>query len=193
MANFDSPFGLKPVMHRDGTPYAGAFRVYCTAAGDATLLGIGDAVKLAGTMQTLNGRFLADVTRWATGDVPVGSIVGVSPNLSDLTSRYRVASTVREIYVADAPDLIFEVQEVSGGTSLTANDGGLNANLVVADANTVTGFSNIELNNATEATTNTLDVHILGPVNRPDNDIGENCKWLVMWNRHQYRNQVAGV
>ncbi len=194
MANADFAFGLKPVMHRDGTPFSNtALRPYSTAAGDGTLLGIGDPVKLAGTSQTVNGRILSDVTRAATGDVIVGVVVGVAPNPADLTSRYRAASTLREVYIADVPDLIFEIQEVSGGTALTADDAGLNANFVVAAASTVTGFSNVELNNATEATTNTLDLHIMGPVNRVDNEIGENCKWLVTINRHQFRNQVAGI
>lgn len=192
MANVDSPFGLRPVQHRNGAPYNGAFRYYSVAAGDGTAIMIGDPVTLAGTSQTINGRIYSDVVRSATGDVFSGVVIGVVPVTAD-SLRYRAASTQRVLMVADDPDLIFEIQEVSGGTALAANDAGLNANIVVAAGSTVTGLSGVELDNSTEATTNTLDVHIVGPVNREDNEIGEHCKWLVTFNRHQFRNQVAGI
>lgn len=193
MANADTPFGLKPVAHRNGAPYNGAFRVYAVAAGDGTAMFVGDPVKLAGTAETVNGRILSDVVQAATGDVITGVVVGFAPTPTNLELRHRVASTLREVFVADDPDLIFEIQEVSGGTALAANDAGLNANFVVAAGSTYTGMSGVELNNATEATANTLDLHIVGPVNRVDNEIGEHCKWLVTLNRHQFANQVAGI
>lgn len=192
MANADTPFGLRAVQHRNGAPYNGAARTYAVAAGDGTALMIGDLVKLAGTAQTIKGAIYPDVTRAATGDIFTGVVVGVVPDTQD-SLRYRAASTQRLVLVADDPDLLFEIQEVSGGTALTANDSGLNANIVVAAGSTVTAMSGTELNNATEATTATLDLHIVGPVNREDNAIGEHCKWLVTINRHQFSNQVAGA
>lgn len=192
MANADTPFGLKPVQQRNGAPYNGAFRLYSVAAGDGTAIMVGDPVTLAGTSQTVNGRIYSDVVRSATGDVFTGVCIGVVPDTQD-SLRYRAASTQRVLMIADDPDLLFEIQEVSGGTALTANDAGLNANIVVAAGSTVTALSGVELNNATEATTNTLDLHIVGPVMREDNAIGEHCKWLVTFNRHQFRNQVAGI
>lgn len=192
MANADTPAGATPVMHRNGAPYNGAFRVYSVPSGDATALCIGDFVKLAGTGQTIGGRVLQDVARAATGDVIVGVVVGVKPDTQD-SLRYRAASTTREVYVADNPDLVFEIQEGSTGTPLTANDIGLNINFVVAAGSTVTGLSGTQLDNSTEATTNTLDLHLMNSVAREDNAIGYSCKWLVTINRHQYSNQVAGV
>ena len=47
MANADTPFGLKPVQHRNGAVYCGAFRLYSVAAGDATAIMIGDPVMIA--------------------------------------------------------------------------------------------------------------------------------------------------
>ena len=192
MANPDTPAGARPVMHRNGAPYNGAFRVYAHPASDGTALMIGDFVKLAGTGETINGRVLQDVIRAATGDVITGVVVGVKPDTQD-SLRYCAASTLREIYVADDPDLLFEIQEGSSGTALTANDIGLNIDFVVASGSTVTGLSGTQLNNATEATTNTLDLHLVQPVPREDNAIGYSCKWLVTINRHQFSNQVAGV
>jgi hypothetical protein len=192
MANADTPFGLKPVRHRNGAPYTGAARVYSVAAGDGTAIYVGDLVTAAGTAQTINGVVYQDVVQSATGDIFQGVVVGVLPVTQD-SLKYRAASTQRLLLVADDPDLVFEIQEVSGGTPLAANDIGLNANIVVAAGSTVTGMSGMELNNATEATTNTLDVKIQGFVNRVDNEIGEHAKWLVALNRHRYANQVAGI
>ena len=192
MANVDTPAGFRPVMHRNGAPYIGAFRLYSVAAGYGTALMIGDAVILAGTSQTIGGRVLSDVERCATGGVTVGVVVGVVPDTQD-SLRYRAASTLRTVMVADDPDLLFEIQEGSTGTALTANDAGLNVDYVVASGNTITGLSGTQINNATEATTNTLDLHLIGPVARDDNAVGYSRKWLVTFNRHQYRNQVAGI
>lgn len=192
MANPDTPFGLKPVAHRNGAPYNGAFRAYSALASDGTAFYIGDPVKLSGTSQTIDGVIYSDVDQAATGDVIVGVVIGVKPVTQD-SLRYRAASTQRIVYVADNPDLIFEAQTASGSTALTANDIGLNIDFVVAAGSTVTGLSGVELDNTTEATTNTLDLHILGMVNREDNEIGEHCKFLVTINRHQYSNQVAGI
>lgn len=192
MANADAPFGLRPVSHRNGAPYNGATRTYSTAAGDGTALFIGDPVKLAGTAQTIGGSVYQDVTRAATGDVVVGVVVAAEPSNRD-SLVYRAASTQRLLKIADDPSLLFEIQEVSGGTALAANDIGLNADFVVGAGSTVTGYSGVELNNATEATTNTLDLQIIGLADRADNAVGEHAKWLVRINRHQHANQVAGI
>jgi len=192
MANPDRPSGLSPVRYLSGAPYNGAVNYYATASGDGTAIFLGDPVKLSGTSQTINGQVLPDVDQAATGDVIVGVVVGVLPVTAESTI-YRVGSTTRILMVADDPNLVFEIQEVSGGTPLTANDIGLNADFVVGSGSTITGQSGVELNNVGEDTTNTLDLKITGFVNRVDNVIGENAKWLVRINRHQYVNQVAGV
>lgn len=192
MANPDRPNGLSPVRYLSGAPYNGAVNYYATATGDGTAIFLGDPVKLSGTSQTINGQVYPDVDQAATGDVIVGVVVGVVPVTAD-SLIYRAASTQRILMVADDPNLVFEIQEVSGGTALTANDIGLNADFVVGSGSTTTGMSGVELDNTTEATTNTLDLKITGFVNRADNVIGENAKWLVRINRHQYVNQVAGA
>lgn len=192
MANADTPFGLKPVRHLSGAPYNGAADVFSTASGDATAIYVGDPVKLSGTSSTINGVVYADVDQAATGDVIVGVVVGVLPDVAT-DAIYRAASTTRRLLVATDPHLLYEIQEVSGGTALTAAAIGLNADFVVGSGSTVTGKSGVELNNATEATTNTLDLQIVGLQARVDNEAGEHAKWLVRINRHQFANQIAGV
>ena len=192
MANVDTPFGLRPVKTVSGQPYSGAANLYSTATGDATAIFIGDPVILSGTSQTISGRVYADVDQAATGDKIVGVVVGVIP-VTQSSTVHREASTQRLLLVADDPSLLFEIQEVSGGTALTANDIGLNADFVVGSGSATTGYSGVELNNVGEATTNTLDLKIVGLANREDNAIGEHAKYLVRINRHQYANQVAGI
>lgn len=198
MANSDTPFGLKPVRYMSGAPYTGAVNAYSTATGDATAIFVGDPVIISGTAQTIDGVIYQDVDQAATGDVIVGVVVSVDPVLGTGaggrdSAVHRLASTQRIVYVADDPSLLFEIQEVSGGTALTAAAIGLNADFVVAAGNATTGKSGVELNNATEATTNTLDLQIVGFQNRIDNEVGEHAKWLVRINRHQRANQVAGI
>jgi hypothetical protein len=192
MANVDTPFGLRPVRYISGAPYNGAVEHFSTAAGDGTAIYVGDPVKLSGTSQTVGGIVYRDVDQAATGDVVVGVVVAVMPATRD-SLIYRAASTLRILAVATDPMLLFEIQEVSGGTALTANDIGLNADFVVAAGSATTGQSGVELNNVGEATTNTLDLQIIGLAAREDNAIGEHAKYLVRINRHQYSNQVAGI
>jgi hypothetical protein len=109
-------------------------------AGDGTAIYIGDAVKLVGTSQIINGSPYADIAQAATGDVMVGVVIGVLPATRD-SLTYRAASTQRLVLVADDPDLLFEIQQGSGGTALNANDVGLNANISVVAGSTVTGYS----------------------------------------------------
>jgi hypothetical protein len=102
--------------------------------------------------------------------------------------------------VADDPSLIFEIQQSNSGTPFAANDIGLNCNVNVGSVSTVTSYSGAVADNTTGATTNTLDLKIVGMLDAPDNDIGSSAssgtlasRLLVRLNRHQYVNQTAGV
>ena len=199
MPNINAPFGLRPVSDLAGNPYSGSVRLYSIPSSDANAVFIGDLVTAVGTAQIVEGIAYTDVARSATGDVFQGVVVGVSPDTQDSTT-YRAASTRRLVFVADDPNALFMVQQVSGGTPLTVSDVGLNANIVVGAGSTVTGYSGTTLNNATEATTNTLDVKIVSVVNAVDNDFGVDAstgadasRFLVRLNRHRFVNQIAGI
>ncbi len=200
MANLNMPTGANPVRYVSGAPYNGAVNPYSmNAANDAVATFVGDFVKFAGTSQLIGDQTLLDVAQAATGDVMVGAIVAMDPingaaGAARDALQYRAASTQRVVWVADDPNILFEIQEGTGGTVLTANDAGLNANFAVGSGSTATGRSAMTVNNVGEATTNTLDLRLVEPVNRPDNTVGSDSqKWLVRINRHSYVNQVAGV
>jgi hypothetical protein len=193
MANPVIKRGLLPVGTMSGAPYSGSFRLYSIPAANATATFIGDLVTGQTTSQTVNGVTMQDVIQGATGDVFQGVVVGFLPDTST-SLPYRAASTLRVAMVADDPNLLFETDDISTGTPLAAADVGLNANIVVGTGSTVTGYGAMELDNSTEATTNTLDVKIVRVVNRADNDpASASCKFQVRLNRHRFANQVAGV
>ena len=72
---------------------------------------------------------------------------------------------------------------------------------IIAEAgSTYNGLSGNTIDNTTEATTNTLDLKMIGMPNRADNDQGSsvssgtaNSNFYVRINRHIYVNQIAGV
>lgn len=196
MANQNRPFGLSPVKHLIGGACVGQGNIYSIAAGYATALAIGDPVISSGTADAngVPGIALAAATGAIRGViVGLGTAEGLIANPANLYSTIRPASDAAAWYalVIDDPDVIFEVQEIGTGTALTADAVGLNTNLVVGTNNGYT--SGWLLDNATEATTSTLQVRLMGLVRRPDNAFGAYAKWLVKINNHELRAGTAGV
>lgn len=186
MANVDRVNGLRPVKHLDGSPYNGAANLYYVPSSDSTAIFVGDAVKSAGSADA-DG--VPSVAQAAAGDAIRGVVVGVKP-VTDESTIYREASTERYVYVADAPDLVFEIQEDADGGALAATDVGNNADLVVGSGDTATGTSGMELDSSTAATT-AATMRILGFVQRPDNEIGANAKMLVTAVEHELKSTTG--
>lgn len=200
MANVDSPFGLRPVRYLSGAPWNGQVRRYLLPSSDTSNRFIGDPVTLGGDAGAaglfVNGipaQGLATIAIGVAGAPWLGAIVGFEVNPSRLDIVYGLASTNRIALIADDPSIIFEVQEVSGGTALLSSEVGLNANGVAGTGSTITGLSGWELNNSGENTTATLNLKILGLVQREDVEYGEHQKWEVLINDHIFRNGILGI
>ena len=193
MANSDTARGLKPVRYLSGAPYSGAVNIYSVPASDSTAIYIGGLVKPAGSadadgVMTVTGNV-------ATGNAVIGVVTGIVPVTADSTI-YRAASTLRYVFVADDPNLLFEVQEDSGGAAMAATAVGNTADLTgFTSGSTATGLSAIEIDSSTATASGdgTEDVMIWGLANRPDNAIGTNAKWLVRLNNHFLVDGVAGA
>lgn len=193
MANVNAPFGFSPVGSLTGAPFTGRVRMYTVPASDGTALYIGSPVVDVGTSTTnADGTICKDVGLAATTDVLTGVVVAVVPDTAG-SALYRVASTLRRLWVADDPNTLFEIQESTGGTAFTANDLGLNCSFAAGTPSTVTGLSGATADNSTEATSNTLALKLVGVSSRPNNAIGDSCVWVVRINRHRYADQLAGV
>lgn len=200
MANADRPTGFTPVKSITGAPWNGQANLYAILAADTNGYAMGDPVTSASTGGSAEG--LPAVTIGVAGAAWRGVIVGIFDTKPGIAKIDNLNSTVRPAaaqtkdwyaLVVDDPNIVFEVQEVSGGTALTAADIGLNTNGV---AGTNNGFvSGWELDNAAEAVTATLNCKILGLSQRADNEIGEHAKWLVLINNHQFKGGTgtAGV
>lgn len=199
MSNQSRPSGLRPVGNITGSGYNGAARLYSIAAADTNAYAMGDPVITAGAVGADSRGVPAVTLAAATGPIR-GVVVGLFDTypgvvIGDLNRTIRTAgakATVWYALVADDPELVFEVQEVTGGTLLTLADVGLNTNLVAGANN---GFiSGWTLDNNTEAVTATLQCRIIGTVQRQDNFIGlPFCKWLVKINNHELSAGTAGL
>jgi hypothetical protein len=206
MANNNAPMGLVPVRHRSGAPYNGAANAYYVPASYGTALFIGDVVAKTGTSNTAAvtapgaGSFaigtLPEINRALVGTNKItGVIVGFAPNPSTLDKVYNPASTAAVVYVADDPDLMFEIQ---ADGALNAVDVGLNACTINTQSGNVnTGLSGTELDTGTTtapATTTALQLKIMRILNRVDNEAGSTrTRALVMINNHTDANATIGV
>lgn len=193
MANVQRSNGYRPVNVTGQGPYTGRVAKY--VATDTAALYVGDIVKFDGTTGVgaeLGYRGVTAIT--ATTDVPAGVVVGFAPLLTNLNlpQSYKEATgTDRVVYIADDPNAVFEANCVA---TIAGADVGLNISTGVTAGSTTTGTSAMELDGATEATTNTLIFRIVGFKDSPDNDPASvNQRTLVRFNRHAYANQIAGV
>lgn len=201
MANIDSPFGLKPVRHRNGAPYNGAVNAYYIPAGYGTALFVGDPVTKTGTSNTAAvsapgaGSFaigtLPEINKTTAGDSSsdaerqTGVVVGFAPLPSNLNANYNPASTERIAYVCDDPDVVFEIQ---ANGAIPAASMGLNAIFIYThDGNTTTGLSGVELDTTgtVPAADASYQMLILRAANREDNDTTlTHAKVEVVLNNH---------
>jgi len=196
MANTPRISGFRPVKHLNGSPYNGQANIYYVAsAGDEIL--VNDVVKL-GSTSTADGIPTADLC--GAGDVPIGIVVGVMHSKFDPAGGMTTGSTALDlpaaaqiaasgagyILVADAPDIIMEVEAANGTPVVT--DIGLNASHANGARTSATVVSPAYIDFGTEATTPTLNFQILGLVRRPDNEMGASAKLHVRFNRHQYNS-----
>ena len=193
----DAAFGLRAVRKMDGSPYTGGVVTCHVPATDVTVLGVGDAVKLAGSSGSVDGvQNFMTVTRAAAGDKIFGVMVGNHVTKFDDTT-HRAASEARDIRVQVAsPGVIYHIQEDSVGGALDATSVGLSADLVVANADTTLGVSRMELDSSTASgTAAQLTILGLADIVRDGvkNSIGTNAVWEVRINESQIADSVAGV
>lgn len=194
MANVSRPQGFRPVKYMNGKPYMGDANIYELPAGDATATMVGDLVILSD--QAATDSYAACERFGTTGAITagfgVGVVVGFVVDPTNLnTPQYRVGSTKRFALVADAVDLVMEVEEDSVGGNIALASIGLNSGFMATAGSTVTGASGMLLDSSSVAVTDTLPLRILGMSRKADNEQGANAKWFVGWNLHQYA--VSGV
>lgn len=197
MSNTDKPFGFKPVKHLDGSPYNGAFNIYYHSASDATALYMGDLVQPDETNTETTGMYPSVKQHVAAQTDNIGVVVGFgdTPQLCARNTNlnavnYCPASTAMYVAVADAPDIIFEIQEDSDTSTLDAGAPHANADVVVGSGSSTTGTSGMELDSSS-ITASAACLRVLRVAPREDNALGTNCKWWVLINEHAYKTTTG--
>ena len=195
--------GARPVKHMTGAPYNGQFNLYEIPAADSTNTAVGDFVIVDQTAGT--ERYSTCIRAAASGQVTnvtatplLGVIVGfvVDPTNLD-TPQYRALSTKRIAMVADAPDLIFEIQD--GGTvPCTWTLIGMNTGITATAVTAATGASNMATGTTAPAGTINLPLRVVGIVDSPDNEsptvAGQAYQKLhVMINTHRYGSSAGST
>jgi hypothetical protein len=210
--NANTPFGLKPLQHLNGSPWNGKTQLCYVSASYATALFVGDPVDLdtADSDKEAAIRSLTVIKAAIAGPclgvivgipqelVPVPMFSGAGGSAPNLNLNYLPASTGGFVYVTmDQGDIVYEVQG-DGYAVPSLNWIGWNADLIFTLAgSTVTGLSGVQMDTGTTnapATTNTFGWHIIGTARRPDNDVTlKYAKFLVTNNNIRLGNQIAGI
>ena len=187
MANADSPFGLRPISNMDGSPYSGATRTVQFEASDGVAGFMGDLVALNATEGTDT---YPTVQQGAASDTAFfGVITSFDFDPTDLENSHRLASTQRLAQCVPALDGLFEVQcNVASGIGVIGDT----VDIIVGAGSTVNGTSGMEIDSSDFGTG--LNLHIMGFIDRPDNDIGENnANLIVRINESALRGVGGGV
>lgn len=200
MPNINAPSGLAPVRYLNGSPWNGQAQLYSILQANGSAYAIGDPVVVGGSADP-NGVANVVLATAGTGNqvtgviVSAGSIVngGFMADPNNLATTVIPAAKTKNYYVmvANDPNIVFEVQEGGAGAALTVTDVSNNFNLL---SGTNSGYlSGWTLDNASAATTATLQLKLIGLVQRKDNALGQYAKWLVKINNHTYAAGTAGV
>ena len=174
MSNANNPHGLRPL----GISLSG---------GPAFI----DKLSKIATYAT--AIFMYDaINRVADGSIEASATPGTTA-YSGVSLDYGKASSATDHLVVISPDAIYETQNDDGTTGLVAADMGLNANLILGAGSATTKLSGHQIDQSTAQTTNTLDVHLLGLLNVPDNAFGAYARIEVVFNKHRMSPATAGV
>jgi len=160
MANTNRPSGFKPVANLTGGGEYISNKVHRQA--DTTAIGKFDFVNPTGGLTLVEQYDNAD------------PVWGVALN-------YVPASILGDVSVMHINHMsLLEAQEDSDGGAIAAASEGLNAEVVVAAANTYTGLSQMTLDSSTVNTTASFATRLIRPVPRIGNTVASNyCRWFV--------------
>lgn len=200
MANLNAPRGFAPSRYLNGAGWTGAMNMYYIPASDGLVYSPGDAVKTVALSDAVGTMGIQK----ALGTDPVrGVIMGflVAPLFGqsfqgvalDLGLQNLPAVKTKAYYalVVDDPNVLFEIQD-DGLAVLTATSVNKNATFTVANPVSPAVNSGSQLTTASVATTNTLNLKIMGLLQRDDNTFGANARWLVKFNLHELLGGTAG-
>lgn len=203
MPNLNAPKGFVPSRYLNGAVWDGAVNMYFVPQADTNQINPGDAVKSAAVS---DANRVPGVTKITNGtDAARGVVVAClvapmfQPSLQGITLDLAVqnipATKTKDYYVlvVDDPKVLFEIQD-NGTGALASTSMSKNFSFTVANPTAPQQNSASVLNNASVGTVNTLNLRLMGAVQRDDNDPTlANAKWLVKWNLHELAEGTVGI
>ena len=210
MANVNAPFGFAAIGTFNGGPYNGRTTTYYIPSTDGNAFYIGDAVK---TTNNGDANGIPAVTKITNGtDTLRGVIIGIDNrigpflpgNVPDLSKDPQVtasqvsipATKNRDYYVqvVDDPEAMFAIQLDSAGTNSVASKVNNNASFTVTAPTPATNaVSNTVISGASIATTQSLNLRLLGLLQVPGNSYGAYAIYVVKINQHELMGNTSGV
>lgn len=187
MANRNAPSGFSPVKSITGADWNGQTNQYYVPSTDTSAFFIGDLIQSAAGAS--NGVVLQrlsvgvpQVEKCAAGASPCGVIIGFVPDVVSLPTFLPATKTKSYLlWVADDPQLIFEIQG-DNTTTLGTDSIGKFADFTVATPTNNVGVSATVLATTTIAANAALPLLILGLAG---GDFSAYCRFLVSLNLHE--------
>lgn len=208
MANIVAPFGFAAISNFNGAPYSGRLTRYWIPSTDNNAYYIGDAVKslanadgsgVPGVVKITNG---TDTIRGVIISVDVVNI-GLPGSMATLQGTDLLlaqvsipASKGKDYYVlvADDPDTMFMMMGDTTGTNQVAANANKNCSFTVTAPGTATNaVSASVITSSTIATTQGLNLRLLGLAQIPNNAFGASATWIVKINQHELMGNTAGI
>ncbi len=147
--------GFKPVQNIGGAPYTGKTQLFAVSSGHASLLAVGDLVRISGTADSTG---LAEVDAATAGSLITGAITAILPNFSNLEQSGLPISTAGKVMVTVGRDVLFEaptasavaITDVGGNsdivaTEATASGGLVQSNMTVQTSSAIAGTAQIRI------------------------------------------------
>ena len=186
MSNITTPFGLRPVRYKDGSPWngGGTIRTYIHASYAAALF-IGDPVTWASELDYKDTTAKYPSIKIAAGTAASmlnGVIVSFEPRpATTLEQIYSPASTEGWANIVIDENVVFQIRDDGAGTPSKVYVG-QNATLTAGSGSTVTGLSAWVMDTSTPAADQTAPLFILGLADIPGNELADYAVWEVLIN-----------
>lgn len=180
------PFGGRILKYYNGAAYDGSVISFYKTAN--VIIAPGDPVVVTGSFDSATG--LPLVTR-ATGTEGTpssitGWVVTIAPLITDLSKTYLAAADSGTLFVATNPELVVALQSNATLATTTALKG---CNLIVTNANTNIGLSQVQLD-AANVTIGT-QMKLLYPLAQTNNALDDAYPWMAcMTNESSYNPGV---
>ena len=129
--------GFRPIQDISGGSYTGKVQTFAVDSGHATLLAVGDLVRITGTARASDG--MAEVDAAAATQTITGPIVAIDFNVSNMQSQGLAASTAGTVKVATDRNILMEA---GGNATVALTDVGVNCDIVATAATASGGLVN---------------------------------------------------